>query len=151
MNPFPIDTRAEYDYCMARGIQPLAHPRFYVDINLRVKLQREICGRAETNGDIVQANQKFYVWAWAQSDYHYCEECMTPLRQYSAGNISHILTRKAHPDMAHDYRNVNFLCARHHTQWETGNRKTMRIYEKNLRTIEALKLDYQKQIPSDEN
>lgn len=73
---------------------------------------------------------------------HYCEECMRPLAEYSAVYVSHILTRGANPDMAHDPRNVNILCFRHHAEWENGEREKMRIWAKNQATIEELKKDY---------
>ena len=142
MAQYLIETRAEYDYCMARGIQPLAHSRFAVEINLRVQIQRELFGMASIDRDVIKANQKFYEFCWEHSK-HYCEECMMPLRQYSAGHISHILTRKAHPEMAHDYRNKNILCAKHHAQWETGDRTSMRIYTGNQKLIEQMMSDYQ--------
>lgn len=68
---------------------------------------------------------------------------MKPLREYSSVYVSHILTRGAHPDMAHDPRNINILCFNHHNQWENGDRRAMRIYEKNVETIELLKNEYQ--------
>lgn len=141
MTPYPITIREEYDYCRQRNIEPLAHPSFHIEINLRVQIQRELFGMVSVHKNIAQANQRFYEWAWEHSR-HYCEECMLPLRQYSAGHISHILTRGAHIEMAHDFRNKNILCAKHHAQWETGDRKSMRIYTKNAMTIDELRNDY---------
>lgn len=146
---YHITIREEYDYCMARGIQPLANTRFTIDIHLRVQIQRELFGIASIDRDVIRANQRFYEWTWEHSK-HYCEECMMPLRQYSAGHISHILTRGAHAEMAHDYRNKNILCAKHHQQWETGERETMRIYPGNQLKIEELRRDYHK-LSIDEN
>lgn len=138
MEPFVIDTREQYDLCRAHGIEPLLDRRFAMDIRLRVSVQRELFGTGHTP----EENEKFYRWCWAHKP-HFCEECMRPLREYSATYVSHILTRAAHPEMAHDCRNINILCFHHHSVWENGKRENMRIYQSNLLTIAELKRDYQ--------
>ena len=45
--------------------------------------------------------------------------------------MSHILTKGAHPSLRHDKRNINLVCMEHHQIWEFGDRKSMKIYEKN--------------------
>ena len=137
MDPIVIDTRECYDYARSRGYDPLTDKRFVLDINLRVSIQRALFG----SGHTPEENQRFYRWCWEHKP-HICEECMRPLREYSATYVSHILTRGAHPEMAHDPRNVNILCFNHHNQWENGNRGNMRIYLGNVRTIEQLKSEY---------
>lgn len=52
------------------------------------------------------------------------------------------MTRGAHPEAAHDCRNVNILCFFHHSVWENGDRKNMRIYRANVLTAEQLKQEY---------
>ena len=138
MQPFVIDTRELYDYARARGYEPLTDRRFEVEIHLRVSIQRELFGTGHTPED----NEKFYRWCWNHYP-HICAECMRPLRQYSATYISHILTRGAHPEMAHDPRNVRILCFHHHNQYEQRpTRKTMRIFAETERVISELKTDY---------
>lgn len=137
MEPICIDTRMEYDYCRARGYEPLIDARFAMDIRLRVSVQRELFGRGHTP----EENEKFYRWCWEHYP-HRCEETMRPLSHYSAVYVSHILTRGANPEMAHDPRNVNILCFDMHNKWENGNRENMRIYRKNLAMIEKLKKEY---------
>lgn len=137
MQPIPILSRAEYDYVWGLGYQPLIDKRFALEINLRVDIQRELFGRGHTP----EENEKFYRWCWEHKP-HICEECMKPLPNYSAVHVSHILTRGAHPEMAHDGRNVNILCFNHHNKWENGDRKSMRIYAANQLTIEQLKKEY---------
>lgn len=137
MEPFVIDTRELYDYARSRGYEPLLDYRFRVVPNLRVSIQRELFGAGHTPVE----NQSFYRWCWAHLP-HICEECMKPLREYSATYVSHILTRGAHPEMAHDPRNVDILCFAHHSAWENGNRQNMRIYAHNQRVIKQLKEDY---------
>lgn len=139
MGPVTIDTREMYDLYRKNGIEPLTDRRFPLDVRLRVSIQREKFGRGHTP----EENERFYRWCWEHKP-HICEECMKPLRDYSAVYVSHILTRGAHPEMAHDPRNVNILCFRHHNQWENGVRSNMRIYRGNLFTISDLKNDYQK-------
>ena len=144
MEPYLITTRAEYDLAKAHGFepllgfQPIAGQQFFqLDIRLRVEIQRELFGTGHTPAE----NEKFYRWCWDHYP-HQCAETMRPLRQYSATYISHILTRGAHPEMAHDPRNVNILSFEQHNKWENGKRETMRIYPGNLLIIEMLKREY---------
>lgn len=137
MEPFFIDTREEYDFCVAHRIEPLIDKRVAMDIRLRVSVQRELFGTGHTP----EENERFYRWAWANKP-HFCEECIKPLREYSAVYVSHILTRGANPAMAHDPRNVNILCFEHHNQWENGDRQRMRIYRKNQLIINELLQEY---------
>lgn len=137
MEPIVIDTRELYDYARKRGYEPLIDRRFAVEINLRVSIQRELFGTGHTPED----NESFYRWCWDHYP-HICEETMRPLRQFSATYVSHILTRGAYPEMAHDPRNVNILCFEMHNKWENGDRENMRIYRRNLLTIMQLKNEY---------
>jgi len=139
MNPIPIDTREMYDLARGRGYEPLIDRRFAVEIHLRVSLQRELFGA----GHSTEENERFYRWCWTHKP-HYCEETMTPLWHYSAVHVSHILTRGAHPEMAHDPRNVNLLTFEAHNRWENGDRQNMRIYAQNQRTILTLIEEYGK-------
>lgn len=143
MAAYHITERWEYDKAVERGFTPLLDDKiFTIDIRLRVQIQREIFGHCTNGrGDIPRANERFFRWVWAHK-VHYCEETMRPLPNYSAMYCSHILTRGAHPEMAHDPRNINILCAEMHDKWENGDRKTMRIYDKNQCLIEQLKAEY---------
>ena len=128
-----IDTIDEYLRLTHKGFCPLCDWRnFYLNFDLRVKLQRDIFGTG---------NHPENRWVWEHRP-HYCEETMHPLPVFSAVHISHILSRGAHPEMAYDCRNVNILTFAAHQQWENGNRKAMRIYEENQLIIEILKKDY---------
>ena len=137
MEPVNIYTREDYDYCKQRGYEPLVDRRFAMDIRLRVCIQRELFGTGHTP----EENEKFYRWCWNHYP-HICQETMRPLKQYSATYVSHILTKGAHPEMAHDPRNVNILCFEMHNKWENGDRKSMRVYAINQLTIEQLKSEY---------
>lgn len=137
MEPIAITTRAEYDLCKAHGIEPLVDRRFAMDIRLRVAIQRELFGTGHTP----QENERFYRFCWDHYP-HQCTETMRPLKEYSAVYISHILTRGAHPEMAHDPRNVNILSFECHNRWENGDRKNMRIFAGNRIIIEQLKREY---------
>ena len=137
MEPVTITTRAEYDLCKAHGIEPLVDRRFAMAIRLRVEIQQEIFGTGHTP----QENERFYRFCWEHYP-HQCAETMRPLKQYSATYVSHILTRGAHPEMAHDPRNVNILCFEQHNRWENGDRRNMRIFAGNQIIIEQLKREY---------
>lgn len=144
MDRFLIKTEEEYNMVVSSGYQPLLNNRFFLlDIDLRETLQKRIFGHCAIGRgrDIMAANDRFFHWVWEHKP-HYCEECMKPLHDYSAVYCSHILTRGAHPEMAHDPRNINILCFRHHNQWENGDKKSMRIYPGNRRIINELLEDY---------
>lgn len=103
----------------------------------RVEEQYRLFGRGHSPAE----NGKFYRWVWEHKA-HRCEECLRPLEHYSATFVSHILTRGAHPAMAHDPRNTNILCLSCHNEWENGKREAMRIYPKNKARADALKKEY---------
>lgn len=129
-----IASMAEYKLCKSRGFEPLLDARFDLAIALRIRLQHQLFGS-------LFEHETFYRWMWARKR-HICEETMRPLEQYSAAYISHILTKGAHPEMAHDPRNINILCYEAHNQWEFGDRQKMRIFESNRLIIEKLKNEY---------
>jgi hypothetical protein len=87
-------------------------------------------------------NQKFYREAWKAKP-HFCEECNIYLGEILRSEfISHIIAKGSNSFLRSDLRNANVLCFNHHTQWETGDRKSMRIFEKNQFVIETLKRKY---------
>lgn len=131
-----IETREEYEYCLKRGYDPLIDERFPMEIGLRREIQREKFGKNNAQG-----NSKFYRYIIEHKEW-VCEECGAVILYPSAVNVSHILSRGAHPDKSHDPRNVNFLCFHHHSIWENGEREKMKIYPKNQKTIEQLKKEY---------
>lgn len=143
MGPILLTDREEYQFVTDRGFCPLLdYKRFTMDIRLRVEIQRELFGHCVLGrGDIPVANQRFFRWVWEHKP-HRCEECLKPLRNYSAVYCSHILTRGAFPEMAHDARNINILCFEHHSCWENGDKTKMRIYSGNMRMIELMKNEY---------
>lgn len=134
---FHIETVEEFNLCMGRGRNPLFLKTFTIDFNLRLEWQKETFGRY----DIQKANEMFYRYMWENKP-HICEECQKPLNFYSSSFISHIISRGSSPEMAHDVRNINILCLKHHNQWETGERKTMRIFAGNQKIIQTLKKEY---------
>lgn len=144
MEPYLLTDRDEYQYCINRGYNPLIDIKhFTMDIRLRVEIQRELFGHCITGrgANIMAANERFFRWVWELKP-HRCEECLKPLRNYSAVYCSHILTRGAFPEAAHDARNINILCFEHHSEWENGNKTKMRIYPGNVKIIELIKNEY---------
>lgn len=61
MEPILLTERYEYEYCVARGYEPLLDIRnFRLDIQLRVEIQRELFGHCVFGrGNIPQANERF--------------------------------------------------------------------------------------------
>jgi len=141
-----IDTYDQYQEAVAIGYEPLRDWRkFDVDIFLRVRIQRMIFGHRELTkaDDIRRANDRFYRWCFEHS-LKVCEETGVELHDYSSVHVSHILTKGAHPEMAHDPRNVNILTYKKHERWESGKNSGMKIYSLNMYIIELLKTDYSK-------
>lgn len=143
--PIKISTREEFEYVLSRDYNPLLDWRkFKIPNSLRVDIQRELFGKSfiSKGSNLVEANNRFYRYMWENKN-HICEECGKPLSHYSSVFISHILSRGAKPEMAHDPRNINILCFHDHNKWEQETtRKDMKIYKTNLIIIEFLKDDY---------
>ena len=137
MNEILIDSSIMYDYCVARGYEPLIG--YEKSINAVFKIPIEL--RRELQEKKFKSLDQFYKTAFELSN-KTCEETGQWIRQYSAKNISHILSRGAHPAMAFDLRNFNLLTFSAHQQWEHGNRKAMKIYKRNQKKMEMLKFDY---------
>ena len=134
-----VTTREDYDFLLSRGIDCLYDRRFHLEIGLRRQIQKEKFG-----GNNAEGNAKFYSYCLHHFP-HVCENCGKPLPNATATNVSHILTRGSHPEMAHDPRNINVLCFECHNLWEhktTRNRLRLWFVEKNERTIEQLKREY---------
>lgn len=123
-----------------RGVEPLLTPLFSLPIELRKELQEFTFGNPR-RGNTAAVNSKFYKWVWDNKP-HFCEECGAYLPFYSAAFVSHIQSRGAHPETAHDPRNTNIVCKPDHDKWETGKRTVMKIYRKNVKTLAVLAVEY---------
>jgi len=89
----------------------------------------------------------FYKKAWElkqdECGGNYCENCGKYLVKYSSVFISHILSRGAFPELAHDFDNYFILCLNCHSQVEFGkDKESMNIYYDSLKRIESLKQKY---------
>lgn len=135
-----ITTREEYEELLSRGIDALYNERGGIlDNALRRELQREKFGKNDALG-----NSKFYKYC-IKNRPMVCEHCGRPIRNPSAVNVSHILSKKEFPEGSHDARNINILCFGCHTRWEyRTTRASMNPWflEKNERTITKLKNEY---------
>lgn len=134
-----ITNREDYDALLKRGIDCLYDKRYHLEIGLRREIQREKFGKNDNEG-----NAKFYAYCIKHFP-HVCENCGRPIPFPCATNVSHILTRGSHPEMAHDPRNVNILCGTCHELWEhapTRFKLNPWLVEKNERTIKLLKQEY---------
>lgn len=134
-----ITNREDYDALLKRGIDCLYDKRYHLEIGLRREIQREKFGKNDDAG-----NALFYAYCIKHFP-HVCENCGKPIEHPWATNVSHILSRGSHPEMAHDPRNVNILCWECHELWEhktTRNRLNPWFVEKNERTIQMLKQEY---------
>lgn len=138
IRPPIITDRQAYESAVKRELDPLCADawKLPMSIELRKEIQREMFGKNNAVG-----NEKFYRYCLEHKPM-ICEECKKPIRNPSAVNVSHILSRGAHPECSHDPRNVNILCWECHQKWENGDRDEMLIYENNQRIINQLKKEY---------
>ena len=134
-----VTNREDYDALLKRGIDCLYDKRYHLEIGLRREIQREKFGKNDDEG-----NAKFYSYC-IKNFPHVCENCGKPIEHPWATNVSHILSRGSHPEMAHDPRNMNILCWECHQKFEhTTTRHYLNPWfvEKNERTIQKLKQEY---------
>ena len=145
-----ITIREEFELCLSYGVNPLFWHRFIkLDVNLRISLQNELFGKSELGkGNVVIANDRYYHYCFDNS-LLVCENCGTSFFVkenidgcYSSRNVSHIISRGARADLAHDPRNHNMLCGRCHSEWENGNKQGMLIYMDNMVVVRELNNDY---------
>lgn len=144
MYPIHINSLEVYHLALKAGGKPLLDwRRFSMDYSIRAHLIHELFGFPLQENDIVRANDRFYHYAWDNTALKVCEECARPLNNFSASFVSHILTKGAHPELAHDPRNFNLLCVKHHNMWEfeTDTKRKMKIFRKNQIVIDLMKRD----------
>ena len=84
-------------------------------------------------------DEAFYEECFDMSN-HKCEECGVGLPDEfrdDEGKInarwrySHIIAKSIAPELRHDTNNINHLCLKHHTQWDHGDKMSMKIYQSN--------------------
>lgn len=146
--PILLESREEYEYVRnERGYEPLHDFRtFALTPELRYELLLEIFPKYSPKN-----TSRFYRWYWehypGSQDPRRCENCNTPLPQYSAVFVSHILTRGSYPfpEIAYDPRNCNLLCYRCHDQWEKERNREdtdLRIFAENQARIESIRSEF---------
>jgi hypothetical protein len=67
-----------------------------------------------------------------------CEECGEEILYPVGANVSHIISKGANPALYTNMLNHKILCVKHHQMWETGDRKSMNIYEECINIKEQL-------------
>ena len=111
----------------------------------KVKVGKKTTKKQSGNrsGKNLKLDEAFYEESFNQSN-HKCEECGIQLPtefRNDDGKInarwrySHIVAKSIASEMRHDLNNINHLCLKHHTQWDHGDRMTMKIYEKNKKNL----------------
>lgn len=87
----------------------------------------------------IKKDEDFYEKCFNNSD-HKCEECGVDLpdifrdidgRVVARWRYSHIVPKSIAPELRRSEININHLCLKDHQRWENGDKKSMRIYEKN--------------------
>jgi hypothetical protein len=119
-------------------IKPLKQRKWVVKSTTKTKEKRQetLCKDRETYFKVFKNKP------------HNCEECDMPLPEVfedENGDIvmiaqySHILGKQAWPEFRHNPENFNRLCMGCHDKWDHGDKRSMKIYEKNGIIIEKLK------------
>ena len=89
----------------------------------------------------LELDEAFYEECFKNSD-HKCEECGINLptefrsedgRVIARWRYSHIVAKSIAPELRHNIDNINHLCLVHHTQWDHGDRKNMKIFTENCK------------------
>jgi hypothetical protein len=80
----------------------------------------------------IKKDNEFYKEIWAERE-HICEECGIYLGDVmNKVFMSHHLTKGSTPTQRYNKLNINLLCYQHHSDWEFGDKKKMRIYNEEL-------------------
>tara|TARA_R110002050_G_scaffold47847_4_gene111440 strand:- start:1030 stop:1548 length:519 start_codon:yes stop_codon:yes gene_type:complete len=94
---------------------------------------------SEIRNNRIKQDEEFYEKSFNQSN-HKCEECGSQLPKEFRGpdgkvnarwRYSHIVAKSIAPELRHNLDNINHLCIEHHTQWDHGDKASMKIYKKN--------------------
>jgi len=97
--------------------------------------------------DMILKDEVFYELCFLEKR-QVCEECGKKLpnifkdennKVVARHRYSHILPKSTHPKLRHNIDNINILCFDCHYKWEFGNRKSMNLYESNLKLIDKLR------------
>lgn len=103
------------------------------------KLEEKI----ERRKQALEKDHETYLQVFNKSK-HKCEECGCNLPNVfkdDNGNLvaiyrySHILSKGSHNEYRYELWNFNELCFKHHSQWDHGDRKSMKIYERNKQIV----------------
>lgn len=91
-------------------------------------------------GKNFESDEIFYEKSFNRCKDHSCEECGKSLpTNFRDGDekiiarfrYSHIIPKSIAPELRHDLNNINHLCHECHFKWDFGNKKDMKIYQKN--------------------
>tara|TARA_R110000772_G_scaffold13035_4_gene38980 strand:- start:7744 stop:8238 length:495 start_codon:yes stop_codon:yes gene_type:complete len=102
--------------------------------------QGKLSTRKKPMGKNLLLDEEFYEKCFNASN-HKCEECGKQLPDEFRGDdgkviarwrYSHIIPKSIAPELRHEIENINHLCLEHHSKWENGDKKSMRIYDGNV-------------------
>lgn len=93
----------------------------------------------EARDSSLHKDELFYEKCFNSIGIHKCEECSAPLPDIfkQDGKIvarfrySHIIAKSIAPHLRWVMKNINHLCLICHSKWDHGDKKQMKIYEKN--------------------
>jgi hypothetical protein len=85
-------------------------------------------------------DEEFYEKCFNSCSLHMCEECGLKLNDKFRDNdgkiinrfrYSHIIPKSIASNLKYSLYNINHLCLKCHSNWENGDKKSMRIFPKN--------------------
>lgn len=95
--------------------------------------------KKESKQTVLEKDEIFYQECFNQSN-HKCEECNCDLptifrdedgKIIARWRYSHIIPKSIASELRHRMININHLCLKHHTMWDFGDKKSMKIYKTN--------------------
>lgn len=91
----------------------------------------------------ISKDENFYKECFDSVEIHKCEECGVKLPSefkyedtiLARWRYSHVIAKSIAPHLRHVIRNINHLCFKCHYKWDHGDKRSMKIYEKNKKSF----------------
>ena len=135
-NKNSVIVNSHFKLCLICNNQRLEKNKSSKVITTKIKHSKKEVNKTQLK---IDEDEKFYLECFNLSN-HQCEECGVSLptdfrdingKVIARWRYSHILPKSIYPELRHSVENINHLCLLHHTQWDHGDKTTMKIYKLN--------------------
>jgi len=126
----------KYQLCDDCNYERLHNETRYQTFKRKSKIRKPMSDKTK---NIIAKDELAYEY-WFNNKLQVCEECDEKLpnvfrdkngKVVARYRYSHIITKASRPDLRYHRLNCNILCLECHRQWETGDRRSMKIFESN--------------------